>query len=64
MMADEKPHSILDLLVVHEWSYAEGWKIYCQTCGMKHREGVKHRTHKKDCLYAKALKDIRSLPLI
>ena len=53
--------TIYQLMVEHEWSYAEGNRIFCETCGIKHRDTAKNPKHRPNCEYARALKALKNV---
>lgn len=40
----------------HEWSWKEGWKVYCQCCGAEYRDSTKKRHHRSGCEFARLIK--------
>ena len=58
--------SILELMKAHEWGYAEGPYLFCETCGIKHRDSVSAKSlkHRKGCEYERVLKNLEGKPLL
>jgi hypothetical protein len=60
----ERPLSqFLAVLSAHEWSWKEGWRVYCPTCGAEYRDSVPDakRRHRPGCAYHELVKQA-SLP--
>ena len=47
--------TIKEILLEHEWSWKDGNKLYCPSCGKEHRDTTKVRTHNKDCKFVKTI---------
>ncbi len=52
--------TIKDTLLEHEWSFKEGNKVFCQSCGKQHREttAIKNRKHREGCAFVNTMKQL------
>lgn len=50
--------TIKEVLLEHEWSWKEGNKVFCQSCGKEHKDTTKIRKHRENCKFIKTIKKL------
>ena len=50
--------TIKEILQDCEWSWKEGNKVFCQSCGKEYRETTKIRKHRDGCAFVTMMKKL------
>lgn len=60
-MTPEQLNNLEKVLLEHEYSFKEGNKVFCQSCGKEHRDSTKpyYRAHRPHCAFVAAVLAVR-----